>query len=403
MLKMHPLQSRKESDDEILIGRPDLSNYIILPEIGVEIIEMLDGGQSIEQVEQEMEERFGEPVDVLSFAQDLVVDYQFVHTVDGETVNPSVERKDHFPWITERVGQFFFNKIAYVIYALVFLSGLGLTIWHGSLFPVYSDIFISSSVTVSLVSAFVVGWLFLFLHELAHLMAARSLGIGSRLGLSHRLVFMVAETNMSNIVTVEPKRRHRAFLAGMAWDATFFGIGVWLQFAHDLGWFALPVTVLAVIKMINVTLLMSMAFQFMFFMQTDMYYVFAALFNCNNLLANTRLYLRKFYRKHTPEEAEEWESVAMREKKVIRWYAWFCVLGFLWAVAFFALYTLRQAIEFITRTVDEMVGHAVFSAAFLDGVLLILLTLVPFGIVVWSWIRTWNTRRAERRRRAALQ
>ncbi|PFR59498.1 hypothetical protein COK29_29740, partial [Bacillus cereus] len=66
------------------------------------------------------------------------------------------------------------------------------------------------------------------------LISARSLKIGSRIGLSHRLVFMVAETDMSNIVLIPPQKRFRAYLAGMAWDGALLGIGIWVQFLNQL-------------------------------------------------------------------------------------------------------------------------------------------------------------------------
>jgi hypothetical protein len=393
---MFPLRTRTENEEETLIGRPDISNFIVLPTFAVEIIEMLDGGQTIGEVEAVFEERFGEPVDVYSFAQDLISDYQFVHTVDGEVVNEQVVQEDHLSWVSDRVGNFFFHPVAFALYVLVFLSGLVMCLFNRSYFPVYSDVFVSSSVTVSLVVAFASGWFFLGLHEFGHLAAARSLGVGSRLALSHRMMFMVAETRMSNIVLVEPKRRYRAYFAGMGWDAALLGIGIWLQYGHDAGWWTLSAGFLAFVRMVNLSWMMALAFQFQFFMQTDIYYVFTTKFNCKNLMENTKLALRRLYRPWTEAEQEEWDGVSENEKRVISWYKWFFVIGAVWAVVMFCLFTLRQAIEFISRVYADMSKHDVLSWPFLDGVLLILITLVPFCVVVWSWVRTWRARRAER-------
>ncbi|MGE5704932.1 MAG: PqqD family protein, partial [Clostridia bacterium] len=53
ILEMHPLDSRLENEEEVLIGRSDISNFIILPTFAVDIIELLDSGWSIERVAQE--------------------------------------------------------------------------------------------------------------------------------------------------------------------------------------------------------------------------------------------------------------------------------------------------------------------------------------------------------------
>ncbi|UFJ42857.1 hypothetical protein LOK74_10345 [Brevibacillus humidisoli] len=248
--------------------------------------------------------------------------------------------------------------------------------------PQHADLFFSPSLSISLIVAFATGWVLVFLHELAHLMAARSLGVGSRIGLSHRLVFAVAETNMSNIVLLPPAKRYRAYFAGMAWDVTFLSLGIWVLFAHDVGWLSVPIEVVAFLQMVNLIIIMSLVFQFMFFMETDIYYVFTTLFRCQNLLANTRLYLRRFFFRLSDDELAMWEYVTDHEKKVIQWYGWFYLFGLGWTVWFFYAFQLQIAIDFIVRIVGNIYHQSIFSWAFVDGMLLILLTLVPFIIVV---------------------
>lgn len=396
IIKMHALQRRRTNDEEVLIGRTDISNFIILPEIGVEIIDMLDQGQSIAEVEAIMEERMGEPVDVLDYVRDLIGEYQFVHMVDGVVIDEPVERRDHFVWITEGAGNFLFNKVAYWFYALLLASGIAAMLMTPNAVPVYSDMVAFQSLSVSLILFFIMELLFLFLHELAHLMAARSLGVGSRIGISHRLVFPVAETNMSNIALVEPHRRHRAFWAGMAWDAAWFSIGMWLLFLHDAGVLSLTAGLLAFIKMLNLSRVLGIGFQFMFFMKTDVYFMFVAKYGCNNLLDNTTLYLRKFLGRLTAAQEEEWRYVDEREKRVIRWYAWLYMIGVIWAFVLFVGVTLRVMIEYVVRVYAGMTEHSVLSWPFVDGVLLIVITLIPFGVLLWSWSRSWMNRRVER-------
>lgn len=397
MVKMHALQQRQENEQEMLIGRPDTGNYIILPTFAVDIIHLLDSGLTINQVEQEMNRRLGEPVDVLDFVNDLASEYQFVYMIDGTIVNEKAETKDHFRWISERVGNLFFNRLAYTIYLAIIISGMGIIVFTGNYFPQYSDIFIHSSLSTSLLAAILAAWFFMFLHEMAHLMAARSLGIGSRIGLSHRLFFAVAETNMSNIVLVPANKRYRAFFAGMAWDGTFFSVGVWLLFFHDLEWLSLSDNLISFLKMLNLNFLMALGFQFMFFMKTDIYYAFTTSFNCVNLLENTQLYLRKLIRTPAESEREEWDNVAPHEKRIVAVYSLFYLAGIAWAVYFFLAYYARQIIEIIMRTREEIRSYPLFSWQFLDGILVIILILVPFVIVIWSWTRSWmENRRRER-------
>src|SRR5215471_17865569 len=58
-----------------------------------------------------------------------------------------------------------------------------------------------------------------FLHELAHLVAARAANVSSRMGIGTRLWVLVAETDMSGIWLASRRQRCLAFLAGAALDA----------------------------------------------------------------------------------------------------------------------------------------------------------------------------------------
>jgi hypothetical protein len=374
----------------------------MLPNIGVEIIDMLDSGRTIADVEQEMEERLGEPVDVLDFANDLIIEYQMVYLVDGQVVNPISEEKDHFPWITERVGNFFFNRIAFWFYGILFASGAILACIYPQYIPGYQDLFVTESLTATIGIAYVLGWVIVFVHELAHLIAARSRGIGSRFRISHRLVYVVMETRMSNLVLLPPERRYRALLAGMGWDLALLGIGIWLLWAGDMGWISLAALAVGVVKLVNLTILMRVVFQFMFFMKTDIYYVLTSKWGCNNLLENTKLYLRQRFRSLNEAEQEEWNNVDVREKRVVSWYAWLYVIGFVCVVGMFLFVTLPIAVEMITRVASSLTEHAVWSWAFLDGVVMMLITLIPFVLLLWSWNRTWQERRRQQARRQQM-
>ncbi|MES9754288.1 hypothetical protein ABWK33_26755 [Bacillus wiedmannii] len=82
-LKMHNLKHRIENDSETLIGRTDISDFIILPNIAIEIINLLDKDYSIQEVQEIIYKDTGEHIDIMDFAHDLIHEYKFVYTVDG--------------------------------------------------------------------------------------------------------------------------------------------------------------------------------------------------------------------------------------------------------------------------------------------------------------------------------
>lgn len=149
-LKMHNLKHRIENDSETLIGRTDISDFIILPNIGIEIINLLDKGYTIQEVQDIIYKDTGEHIDIIDFAQDLIHEYKFVYTVNGVIINNIIHKADHFSWIPEKTGDILFNRFAYILYFSVFFSGLILTITHTEFFPKPYDFFIVNSHVMSL-------------------------------------------------------------------------------------------------------------------------------------------------------------------------------------------------------------------------------------------------------------
>ncbi|MGM7721180.1 PqqD family protein [Metabacillus sp. Hm71] len=396
VVQMHHLQQRPENEEEVLIGRPDIGQYIILPLIAIDIIALLNEGRTIGEVEKIASDRMGEFVDVLDFTKDLVSEYQLVHQIDGKVVNEKLELKGHFSWISQRTSQFFLNPLTFAFLTAAFVFGLLVCIWNSKYIPVYSDFFLSSSLVSSLAAGMILSWVLLFLHELAHLMASRSVGVPSRIGISHRLVFLVAETDMSNIILLPAKKRYKPIFAGMAVDGGMFGIGVLLLLLHDVGFLALPSAVIMLIKFCNLNALFSLAFQLMFFMETDVYYAFTTKFKCKNLLHNSRLYIRKCLNLMKEHQLEEWEYIDKDEKKIVKGYSWFYLIGVCWAIAFFLFYVLPLTFTFVSDAIVQTFNSEMISWNFFDGIIILLLSLIEFALLIWSWIKKYQNSRFEK-------
>ncbi|WP_261301761.1 hypothetical protein [Paenibacillus andongensis] len=75
----------------------------------------------------------------------------------------------------------------------------------------------------------------------------------------------------------------------MCWDIVFLSAGVWLEWLHDLQLIVMNENALQTIRLINCHLTALILFQFLFFMKTDLYYVFTNVFRCPNLLEHTFL------------------------------------------------------------------------------------------------------------------
>lgn len=393
ILTFFPLAKRIENEEEILIGREDISSFVLMPRIGVRIIELLDRGIPIKEAEAAIVEEAGEPVEILEFVKDLLHDPPFIHKVDHIVVNEPALPEVSFPWIPKKLGILLFQPWAYCLYGTIILLGIAAAVQgREKSMPRFADFLISPSASVSLFAIASVSWGFVLIHELAHLLAARSIGVSANIRISHRLVFPVAETNMSNIVLHPAKQRYKAYLAGMMLECVYVSLSFIFQYLYYHAYLHISPLSLGLLKLVNATLLCSLAFQFLFFMKTDIYYVATTFLRCNNLLRNTGLALREKFGLLRVEEREEWDSVDRREKNIIKWYIWFYIVGVASALWFFIDFIVLGALGTVVTVVRQLREHSLFSWRFLDGIATILFLSGPFILLVWAWWRQRNKR-----------
>ena len=152
--------------------------------------------------------------------------------------------------------------------------------------------FTDSTVAVELLIVF--GQLpWLFLHESFHVLAGRRLGLSSRLGLGTRLYFVVFETRMPSLLSVERRRRHLPFLAGMLADVLIVAsLGVLASATGGI------VRGLALAMAFPVCT--RFAYQFLLFLQTDVYFALATALGCYDLHAATKARIANRYWRGAP-------------------------------------------------------------------------------------------------------
>jgi putative peptide zinc metalloprotease protein len=381
---LHELAFHKENDDEMLVGRTDIGHYIVIPLLGWEVLKHLREGKTIGQIEALLTEEHKEPVEVLEFVQELITAHPFVRELDGVVIHERVPVKEHLPWIPASWGRMLFHPAAFTGYLLLLLFIITAFVLQPHIVPRGEDFFFSPTLPMNVLLALGVSWLVLFFHELAHLVAARSIGVASRFGFGHRLVFPVAETDMSNIVVVPYRLRYRAYLAGLCSDSVFLAAATGIQLLHHAGVLSLEPGTVLTIRMIAFHVMNLMLFQLLFFMKTDLYYVVTTFFRCRSLLEHTQLFLKGLIRR---ECRDVWETLPFGERKLIRGYVWFYAAGVVLTVLWFVSIQVPVLYRLVSEAAVVLQSKQVFSLGFAEGLLLIVLCLLPMGLLLWSWSR----------------
>ncbi|MGZ7087960.1 MAG: hypothetical protein ACXVKH_00695 [Candidatus Angelobacter sp.] len=296
-------------------------------------------------------------------------------------------RRYHFSDFPQRVAQQLFSWPILAGSVSLITAASMIVILNPSLAPRSRDLYFPDHRTLCATLLAVASYATIFLHELAHLIAARSLGINSRIGISHRLWYLVAETDLTGLWTVPKRQRYLPLLAGVLLDLASAALLVLLLLADARRVFVMPLLVLRLVRALVLTYVLRVAWQFFFYIRTDFYYVVGNFFNCRNLLNDTEVFLRnqlaRVVRSIRPKDQS---AIPVSERRVIRAYAVIWVAGRLLSLVLLFAITIPVAIRYVNNlTAAFRAGYSTNHYNFLDALLLSAYFLVPLitGFSMW--------------------
>ncbi|MEV6598689.1 hypothetical protein AB0M36_17790 [Actinoplanes sp. NPDC051346] len=375
------------------VGRVDTGVFVALPAEGVALVKWFAAGLPLRQVRRRFVETYGEPPDITAFLGALAA-CGFVRSVDGRPYPPDGPGAEGDSGSSRTRGVRIFadlprERVAWLLsrpmrssYQAVWAAVAVLLIVVPWLRPIPGDALLLPGVLTNAVVMAALGWVLVLFHEMAHAIAVRALGCVGRLSLSHRLWFLVAQTEMSGVRAVPRARRYAAYLAGMTWDLCVVFTCLCLQLAGLAE---------AVPRSLIYLLSLSMIFQLSVFMRTDMYFVVAERLRVGNLMRDTRRFLTARARRTWGIHArDDLSDIPRRELTIIGWYAPVYLVGTAATLSLFALLTVPA-----TLTMLRIAASGLFlgpkTAAFWEGVGFI--ALVAAHGAAWTWSMVTERRR----------
>ena len=394
VVTLHDLQVGAEEESGVEIGRSETGTFISLPPEGVALIRWLQAGLPLGEVKRRFAEAFGVAPDLDDFLNGIA-SCGFVRGIDGQPVNAPADAAQDRPaprsWrllatlAPERVAWLLADPLR-IGYLAVWLAVPILLLIRPSLRPSAEGAWLPGQATLTLIALTVLGWGLVFLHELAHLLALKARGGSGSLTLSHRLYFLVAQTDLTAIRALPYRQRYAPYLAGMTCDLLVLLGCLLLQLAGVTWW--LP-------RMAAYVLAVGLLFQFAFFMRTDVYYVFANWLRLGNLMQDTQHWIVNLAGRWIGRPPRfDLSAVPARELRVVRYYAAFYVVGIAVAVIDFLVFGLPLLIHFVRQAVAGLSWKGDW-AAFADSVIFLALTAAQFAALGYVVLRDRRQRRAE--------
>jgi len=352
----HQLVSVKDGE-RYIVGRPDTRTFVELPEVGVQTINLLQNGLSVKEVQEDLKKKLGKEFDVKSFVDELV-SLGFIKKIEGQVVEEVHGKKREFlrNVKAEHVRFLFSKPLLWGFLAPIIMIGLSIMILNPYCWPKPQDFLFHERLSIVLLIGLGLGLALSSLHELAHLFSAKSLGVQGSISISNRLFYVVFETDLTNIWVVPRRRRFLVYAAGMIFDLFVISSLTILTWLYDIGVLGGGGILYKLAKATIYLEILKVLFQLMFFMRTDIYFLFADFFKCKNLYGDTVSYITNALSRllRGRIRRRDMSFIPENEMKVIRKYSIFFLTG-----------TLITIFLFVFQIVPLTVAILIFSAQIL--------------------------------------
>jgi hypothetical protein len=408
-VKFHPLLIRPEGE-EWMVGRIETNSFIYLPQPGVAVIEWLQQGMTLEAAGNRFEAEFGEKLDIIDLVSSLnemgFIEWSGVGEPPAapltQAAPAATQPEGHFANISQQTAARFFTRPLLWFYGIFIAGGLLLLAVNRSYWPRSVDMYWHPWLTITLGSLLLVNIGHVFLHEMAHLLAARARGIPSRMGLSRRLLSLVAITDISGIYAVPQPQRYLIYGAGMLWDALVASVCVYLMALSEMGVLPLPALMVAFLKAVLVNTALLLVWQIQLHLRTDIYFLAANWLKTRNLQADALGLLSNLWdRLRGKAPGYDLSGLPRRELLIVRIYAPLLVGLLLFYWYSFGVLTLPYLIKTVPVAINQIAHGFSDPLWFGDGLMFLSIQALNYGLLLYVMIRDWSAGRRRSSQQAA--
>jgi len=384
-VRLHPLTYLEEGE-EVTVGRADIDSYGLFPPDGAELLRRLEAGTPPNEAARWYTEQYGEQVDMAEFLE--VLEELELVVKDGEQVAAPTG-----PVRWQRLGTAVFSPLAWVLYGALVIAALVAMVRRPELAPHYQNLFFTRSSLVLLTLGIVLGQVpWILLHEAAHALAGRRLGLNSTLSISRRFYYVVFVTALDGLVAVPRRKRYLPMLAGMIVDVLVIsGLSLGAAAVPDSGGAAGVVHRLLLSMAFAVVL--RLVWQFYFFLRTDLYYLAITVLGCNDLQTTARQMLRNRVMRllRRPDRLVDESTWGERDRQIARWYQWLLPAGYLFLTVTLLTAAIPTGIR-LTEVAVHKLGGDLSPANVADVLTFLTLNFWEPVFAAYLALRAWRRR-----------
>lgn len=369
--------------DSVTIGNTTTGSFVAVPEVGGVVLRTLADGATVEEAAEAARAFGGEEVDVADFLAALEDAGILSYPEGGSTGQRKVR------WIAavpQRVARPLFGRLAWMLYGAATVFCLVAMVLKPALRPTYESYMYLPDPALSLLTLGGLELVLTVAHEAWHWLAGRALGVPARFRISYRGVFLVAETDLSLLLTLPRRRRYGPLLAGLALNASVLAVALALRWLYFTSLLPVPDVLARLLAAVVLSSVFVMVMQCAVFLRTDLYAVLACALGCENLYRVSWLTLKQRLLRLTDPEAGELQEASGRDRSVARWFSLLYLVGMLgvaWFMLHFALPIAAGIVYWMFRNVTSLsTNTAAFWESLAVAVLVCVETLAPIPLAI---------------------
>lgn len=385
-----PLSVQREGE-VYCVGNRELDAFYHFPEEGVRIIALLREGLSADDIRARLHDDGFDDVDVDDFIGTL-------HEIGF--VLPAAERDRFAATIAEAeagdrrlrfslptgVARALFSWPTFALYLALLGAAAASAIADPRLRLDFGAFFLEDHLTLTLVALLGLYAVSASLHEFGHMAAAARYGIRSRLGVGNRLWQIVAEADLTGILSLPRRQRYLPLLAGMMTDLLSIALITlslrWLLAGGEDGFLT------HLLRAWILQIAISITWQFNIFLKTDVYYVLCTHFGHPDLDDEARHYLRdRLHRVSFGLLGQRAGTFDPRHLGVLRTFTAIWLLGRITALAFLLLVLIPTLWHYAERAFDAFRGPAAERGGAWDATAFAAISIALFAVGMAMWLR----------------
>ncbi len=383
-----PLSIQKEGDVYV-VGSTELGEFYQFPEQGLRILDMLKTGNTPVAIKDRLSAENGEIVDVDGFV-DQLASIGFIQSEDqrrdqAQQLSATIQDSRRTFDVDPRIARAIFSWPVLLCYAAIVAYAIHGAITEPALRLNPAAFYIETCRTPLLLILLCLSSVQVVLHELGHMLAAARQGIKSKYGLGNRLWNIVAESDITGILTLPKSKRYFPMMAGVLVDIfTISATTILIQYLlqHKASPFVIQVCQAVVLE--NV---IAIAWQFNIFVKTDVYYIICNCLSYPDLDKDAQDYLRDILHRITLGRLGARANYAsFRHLPVIIGFSMIWLFGRVLSLAVLFGVFLPTTCRYVTSTIHLINTPNASLWVACDTIAYVTIVLTMMGIGMYMWL-----------------